>query len=101
VLGGKALGTLSGDGVSVIDMAVLRAFELNLAVVVETSEMRPSSAMDSMAARSRFATPNDLSGAGVPLAFNSCRTAADPIHHSTLSYLGQSEANQFTVFFKG
>jgi hypothetical protein len=35
-LGGEALGTVAGDGVPVVEVAVLLGVELNLAVVVET-----------------------------------------------------------------
>jgi hypothetical protein len=35
-LGGEALGTVAGDGVSVVEVAVLAGIELDLAVVVET-----------------------------------------------------------------
>jgi len=36
-LGSEALGTVAGDGVSVIEMAVIVGVEFDLAVVVETS----------------------------------------------------------------
>jgi hypothetical protein len=35
-LGGEALGTVAGDGVAVVEVAVLQSVELSLAVAVET-----------------------------------------------------------------
>jgi hypothetical protein len=35
-LGGEALGTVAGDGVAVVEVAVLLSVELSLAVAVET-----------------------------------------------------------------
>jgi hypothetical protein len=61
--GGKALGAVTGDGVAVVEMTMLAGVELDLAVVVEAGDTRPSGWIASMAARSRLATPSDLSGA--------------------------------------
>ncbi len=60
--GGEALGAMTGDGIAVVEMTMLAGVELDLAVVVEAAKTRPSGWIASMTARSRFATPSDLSG---------------------------------------
>jgi hypothetical protein len=62
-LGGEPLRALTGDGITVVEMTMLDGVELDLAVVVEACRDRPSGWIASMVARSRLATPSDLSGA--------------------------------------
>ena len=62
--GGEALGAVAGDGVAVVEMTMLAGVELDLPVVVEAGgEAAIGMRSDSMVARSRLATPSDLSGA--------------------------------------
>ena len=60
---GEPLGAVACDGVSVIEMAMSCGVEFDLTAIVEAAEMWPSGLIDSTTARSRLATPSDLSGA--------------------------------------
>jgi hypothetical protein len=65
-IGGEALSAVAGEGVAVVEMTMLAGVEFDLAVVVEACR-EPTIGMDRLdgreVARSRLATPSDLSGA--------------------------------------
>ena len=62
-LRGEALGAVAGDGIAVIKVAMLSGVELNLPIVVRAGRDAAIGVIDSITARSRLATPSDLSGA--------------------------------------
>jgi len=53
---------MTGDGITVVEMTMLDGVELHLAIVVEACRKPTVGWMASMVARSRLATPSDLSG---------------------------------------
>jgi len=61
--GGEALGTVTGDGIAVVEMTVLAGVELDVAIVVEAGR-KASIGMDGLDdGQFAVATPSDLSGA--------------------------------------
>ena len=62
-LGGESLGAVTGDRVTMIEVAMFGGLELNLPFIVEFRGDLAIGEMDSITARSRLATPSCLSGA--------------------------------------
>ncbi len=60
---GKALRTVTGNGISVVEMTMLAALNSIWRLFSRCVEIRPSAWIASMMARSRLAIPKDLWGA--------------------------------------
>ena len=62
-LGGEALGAVASDRVAMVEMRMLAGIEFDLAIIAQDRGDAAIGRIDSMTARSRFATPSALSGA--------------------------------------
>jgi hypothetical protein len=81
----ESLGAMTGDGVAVVKMTILAGVKFDLAAVATRAVTWPSGAIDSITARSRLATPSDLSGAAICATvqeFFDSSTRTLPLRHS-------------------